>query len=109
MGIALFPFDLPTTDYSLDFTKILVLVPIPFRARLAVSLFPACATALCNQHRGKQRIGIFPRSEGENALNRRAQYECMGYGGECENRLSAKRPSVYGPKGMGRGILTIGI
>ena len=71
---ALFPFDSPTTVYSLDFTQHLVLVPVPSHTRLAVSLFPACATAPCNQRRGKQRVGIFPRSEGENALNRRAQY-----------------------------------
>ena len=39
-----------------------------------MSLFPASTTAPCNQRRGKQRVGIFPRSEGENAINKRAQY-----------------------------------
>ena len=43
-----------------------------------MSLFPACTTALCNQCRGKQCVGIFPRSEGENAVTRRAQDGCTG-------------------------------
>ena len=84
MKPTLFPFDSPTTDYSLDFTQHWVLVPIPFHTRQAVSQFPACATVPCNQHRGKPHVGIFPRSEGENALNRRAQYVCTGRGGEYE-------------------------
>ena len=47
-----------------------------------MSLFSACATAPCNQRRSKKPVGIFPRSEGENALNRRAQYGCRECGGE---------------------------
>ena len=73
----------PTT---LDFTQHWVLVPIPFRARLAVSLFPACATAPCNQRRVHQRVGIFPRSRGENVVTRRAQYGSTERGGEWMER-----------------------
>ena len=76
-------FDLPTTDYSLDFSQHWVLVPVPFCARLAESLFPACATAPCNQRRDHQRVGIFPRSWEENGVNRRAQYGCTERGREC--------------------------
>ena len=47
-----------------------------------MSLFPACDTVPCNQRRGKQCVGIFPRYEGEKALNRRAQYGCTEHGGE---------------------------
>ena len=83
--LALFPFDSPTTDYSLDFTQHWVLVPIPFCARLAVSLFPACATAPCNQRRLHQHVGIFPKY-GENAVTRRAQYGHTEHGREWNSR-----------------------
>ena len=76
------PFDSPTTNYSCDFTQHWDLVPNPFCVRLAVSLFPACATVPYNQCRIHQHIGIFPRSEGENAVTRRAQYRRMGRGRE---------------------------
>ena len=73
------------TNYSLDFNQNWVMHLVPFSPRLAVSLFPACASASapCNQRSVHKCVGIFPRSEGENALNRRAQYRCTGHGGEC--------------------------
>ena len=70
----LFSFYPSAANYSLGFTQNWFLGRALFCARLAVSLFPACATAPCNQRRGKQRVGIFPRSEREIAVNRRAQY-----------------------------------
>ena len=48
----------------LNFKKITqhwVLGPVPFCVRLAVSLFPACATAPCNQRRVHQRVEILGR------------------------------------------------
>ena len=77
-SIALFLFDPPITNYSLDFTQHYVLVPVPFCVRLAVSLFPACATESSNQPDAKQCVGIFPSCWGENAVNRRVQYGCTG-------------------------------
>ena len=47
-----------------------------------MNLFPTRASAPCNQCRGKQHLGIFPRSEGEKAPNRGAQYGCMERDGE---------------------------
>ena len=83
------PFDSSAAAYSLDFTQHWGLVPVPFRARQAVSLCPACATPPCNQRWVHQRIvAIFPRSGGENAITRRAQYGCTGRGGEWLKRLA---------------------
>ena len=85
----------------LYFTQHLVLVPVPFRARLAVSLFPACATVPCNQRRGKHRIAIFPRSKGEHAVNRRAQYGCTGRGREWDPGLrSGKGYDMWAPSSV---------
>ena len=75
---ALFSFYLSAADYSLGFTQNWFLGCSPVRARLAVSLFSACATVPCNRHRGKQHVGNFPRSVGEIAVNRRAQYGLWG-------------------------------
>ena len=39
-----------------------------------------------DQRRVKQRVGIFPRSDGENAVNRRAQYGNTEWGREWDER-----------------------
>ena len=45
-------------------------------------LITTCCTQPTNQNGDKQRVGIFHISEGENAVNRRAQYGRTGRGGE---------------------------
>ena len=48
-----------------------------------MSLFPACATGPCNQHRVHQYLETFPRSRGENAVTKIAQYGRTEHGEEC--------------------------
>ena len=55
-----------------------------------MSLFPASATAPCNQHRVHQHVGIFPRSKGE-MVTRRTQRASLGHterGGDAAGLIS---------------------